>query len=291
VSVVPVLEVGGTHVSAAVVDAASWAVVARTRLSVDGDAPADALLSRFVEAAATVSGVDGAVWGVAMPDPFDYMTGVALFAGVGKFGALHGVDVRSALMAGIAARPSGLAFVNDADAFTLGEWRCGAAAGASRVAGITLGTGVGSGWLVDGVVVDPGLPPGGRIHQVSVSGVPLEDVMSRRAIRRAYVAAGGSADSDVREIAALARGGDPVASAVLDRALAMLGAVVGECVAGFRADVLVIGGSMAASWDVFEPAFRRGAAAFALPETRLASDSDAAPLVGAAVHAARAARA
>ena len=32
-------------------------------------------------------------WGVAIPGPFDYQSGVGLFAGVGKFEALYGVDV------------------------------------------------------------------------------------------------------------------------------------------------------------------------------------------------------
>jgi glucokinase len=212
---------------------------------------------------------------------------MALFEGVGKFGALHGVDVGDALRRQISPRPASVRFLNDADAFVLGEWSHGAARGVARCAGLTLGTGIGSGWLVDGAVVDPGDPPGGRIHRLSVSGHPLEDTVSRRGIRRAYAAAGGSATADVREIADLARGGDGRARRVLDDAFVTLGRVVGSCLSGFRADVLVIGGSMAASWDLLAPAFRAGAEGTGLPEIRLAADSAHAPLVGAAVHALR----
>ena len=45
---------------------------------------------------------------------------------------------------------------------------------------------------------------------------------------------------------------------------------------------------MAASWDVFEAAFRAGAEGTGLPAVRIAHDPDAAPLIGAAVHALRA---
>lgn len=285
---IPVLEVGGTHVSAALVDPDGWAVRSATRLHLDADAPADRVLTRFLQAAAQVAARPGAAWGVAMPDPFDYERGMALFEGVGKFASLRGVDVGTALLQGIRPRPGEVRFLNDADAFLLGEWVRGAAAGATRCAGLTLGTGIGSAWLIGGMITDPGYPPGGRIHRLHLSGRPLEDVVSRRAIRRAFADAGGDPVLDVRAIAALARAGDRTARRVLDTAFVTLGRVVGSCLSGFRADVLVIGGSMAASWDLFERAFRAGAEGSGLPAIRVATDSDRAPLVGAAVHALRA---
>ena len=281
---IPVLEVGGTHVTGALVDPDGWRVTRATRYDLDADGSAAAILDRFGRAGRGLDVPAGAVWGVAMPDPFDYETGVALFEGVGKFSALRGVDVGS----GLHDRLGGtFRFLNDADAFVLGEWAAGAAVGVHRCAGITLGTGVGSGWLVDGEVVDPGAPPGGRMHRMDVAGQPLEDVVSRRALRRAYAAAGGDPEADVKEIAEVARAGDAIARRVLDSAMTALGRVVGRCVSGFRADVLVIGGSMSASWDLFAPAFRAGALGCALPRVVLAADSEHAPLVGAALHAGR----
>lgn len=287
---IPVLEIGGTHVSAALVDPTAWRVRSATRLDLDSDASADVVLARVLHAAARVSAAPGAWWGVAIPDPFDYPRGIGLFEGVAKFAALRGVDVGTALRQRISPRPGGVAFLNDADAFLLGEWVGGAAYGAARCVGITLGTGVGSAWLVDGFIADPGYPPDGRIHRLDVSGRPLEDAVSRRAIRRSFEAAGGDPSLDVREIAALARAGDRAARRVLDTAFVTLGRVVGSCLSGFRPDVLVIGGSMAASWDVFGPAFRAGAEGSGLPVVRVAADSESAPFVGAAVHGQRSRR-
>jgi glucokinase len=55
----------------------------------------------------------------------------------------------------------------------------------------------------------------------------------------------------------------------------------------FGADVLVIGGSMAQSWALFDPWFHDGAAEVTLPPIRIAADADGAPLVGAAYVASR----
>jgi glucokinase len=283
-SLVPVLEVGGTHVTAALVEPSGWQVTQTTRHHLDADASADVLLNRIWRAGNALRAPAGAVWGVAMPDPFDYQRGIGQFEGVGKFTSLRGVDVGDALRSRLRGT---MAFVNDADAFLLGEWAAGAAAGTRRCAGITLGTGIGSAWLVDGHVVDPGMPPGGRLHRMTIGGRPLEDVVSRRAIRLAYATAGGDPNADVQEIAEAARAGSAVARRVLDEAMTALGRVVGRCCAGFRAEVLVVGGSMSASWDLFERAFRVGALGNGLPRIALAADSDRAPLIGAAVHATR----
>lgn len=284
---IPILEIGGTHVSSALVDPDGWRVETVQRLHVDGDSDTTSLLDRFVQAGRLLGAPRGVTWGVAMPDPFDYERGVGQFEGVGKFTSLRGVDVGAALREGLGGGDTQVAFLNDADAFTVGEWAVGAAAGRSRVAGLTLGTGVGSGWLVDGEIVDPVVPPGGRMHRMHVDGRPLEDLVSRRGIRRAFAAAGGDPELDVREIAGLARRGVPPAGRVLDAAMLALGRVVGRALTGFRADVLVVGGSMAASWDLFWPAFRSGALGDALPPVVVSQDSARAPMVGAALHAAR----
>jgi len=220
--------------------------------------------------------------GVAIPDPFDYATGVAKFRGVGKFESLYGVDLRAAILAGNPDLDD-VVFVNDADAFGLGEWVHGAATGWHRCVGITLGTGIGSTFLDDGRIVDsgPDVAPGGRAHRLHAHGQPLEDLVSRRAIRRAYKAATGDADADVLDIAIRARAGDPVATQVLATAMRILGETLRPVLDRFAPDVLVVGGSMAGSWDLFEPSFRAGLHRDGQPIV-LAEHREDAPLIGAA---------
>lgn len=284
-SLVPVLEIGGTHVTAAVVDSVTGTLTAPpARTALDSNADAARILTTLTNAGVALGVRDGAHWGIAMPDPFDYPHGIGRFHGVGKFEALDGVNVGASLSRSL--RADAITFVNDADAFTLGE-ALGEAGPVRprRCVGLTLGTGVGSGWVVDGSIVSAGagLPPGGRIHLLMVHDAPLEQTMSRRAIRRAYLAATGDATADVRDIAAFARAGDVTARQVLAYALRSLGEALGPCLHEFAADILIVGGSMSLSWDLLEPWLRDGLAATAPGiAIRTSPDTELAGLRGAA---------
>ncbi|MFC7303515.1 ROK family protein [Streptomyces monticola] len=275
----PVLEVGGTHVTAALVAADGSGVHRRVRLPLDPHGSATRIIGTLVGCARLIPAPARAVWGVAVPGPFDYERGVGRFAGVGKFDALNGVDLRAALLGRLPQRPRDAVFLNDADAFLYGEWRAGAARGHGRCAGLTLGTGVGSAFLADGRIRDegPGVPPEGRADLLRIDGRPLEESVSRRAIRDRY----GDPDADVHDIAARARAGDARARRVLDEAFTGLGAVLAPFLAEFGASVLVVGGAMAHSWDLVRPALGSGLGTVRVELRRSALGADAA-LVGAA---------
>ncbi|MFF9896489.1 ROK family protein [Streptomyces longispororuber] len=276
----PVLELGGTHVTAALVDGAR--VVRRVRRALDGGGSAEHVLGEVVRCATALDAPPGARWGAAVPGPFDHYRGVARFAGVGKFDALYGVDMNSVLRDGVLPRPAGVVFLNDAHAFTLGEWHAGAGRGHRRCVGITLGTGVGSAFLADGAVRrdGPGVPPLGRVDLTRIAGRPLEETVSRRALRARY----GDPRADVRDIAARARAGEPRAARVLHEAVRTLGALLAPYVREFGATALVVGGGMAASWDLVGPALRDGLGDTPVLPRPGALGGDAA-LVGAARYA------
>ncbi|MEO6700871.1 MAG: ROK family protein [Jatrophihabitantaceae bacterium] len=280
------LEVGGTHVSAAWVDPDGWLVSEVSRFQLRADADADELLAELASAAAGLGAPSGASWGVAMPGPFDYLGGIAHYRGVGKFEGLAGVDVGSALYDLLPDRPGAIRFVNDASAFLIGEWLIGAAVGATRCAALTLGTGIGSAFLDRGTVVDAGqsVPPEAEVHLLDRDGLPLEDWVSRRALRRAYAQlADTSEDCDVKEIADRARAGDATAVQVFERAFTILGEVVGPWLERFGVDQLVVGGSISGAWDLIAGPLRTGLCRYS--DCRYAIDRGAqlefAPLVGA----------
>lgn len=293
-----VLEIGGTHVTAAIVEHANWSVLPDSllRLPLQASGGAGELLEVIGRAA---SGLDYAGSGrltVAIPGPFDYERGVGQYRDVGKFESLAGVDVRAELSNRLDLDAASVSFINDADAFGIGEYALGAASGYRRAVCITLGTGVGSVFLDYGMPVKTGpeVPPHGTAHRLQFAGRPLEETVSRRAIRAAYAAAinGHSNDGalDVHEIASLAHNGDGMAAQVLETAFASLGEALGEYVHAFGASVLVVGGSMARSWDLVAPPLRSGLVRTApklrgLP-VRPARHPELAPLSGAAFWAA-----
>jgi glucokinase len=287
---VAVLEVGGTHASAAWVDPSTWSVVFTGRRRLDAGAGADELLASFAACLAGLGSLDGAVLSVAVPGPFDYAGGVGRFRDVGKFDALNGVDVGAGVIARLPTAPARVAFVNDAAAFGLGEWLVGAARGTTRAVAITLGTGVGSAFVDGGRVVSSGptVPPDGHVYRLRIDGRPLEDVVSRRAILARYAATHPADDPavDVAEVAARAAAGEDAARSAFGEPLRALGAGLAPWLARFGAEALVVGGGIAGSWPLVHEALTAGLAAGSAPvPVQRAEDPDRSTAAGAAWHA------
>ena len=282
------MDIGGTHVSVANVDVPRRTILPGQsfRAPLDSHASADGILTTLVDCASQLPALPGGRLAVALPGPFDYEHGIGRYTGVGKFDALNGYDLRTALASQLPAT-GGITFHNDADAFLSGEWWAGAARGHGAAVGITLGTGVGSGFLRDGGSLreGPGVPPDGRVDLLRFAGRPLEESVSRQAIRRAYADAAGEPEPpDVRDIAERARRGDRAAARVFARTFHTLGSVLGPYIAAFGPTVLVVGGSIAGAWDLVAAPLKAGLEAGGAANTPVepARLGDAAPLLGAA---------
>jgi glucokinase len=290
-AVISAMDIGGTHVTAARVDLRTRTILPgqSVRVPLDADASADEFVATLLACAARLPPRTDDRWAIALPGPFDYARGVGQYEGVGKFDALNGYDLRAALGSRLADADR-ISFHNDAAAFTVGEWWAGAARGADVVVGITLGSGVGSCFLREGRIVrsGPGVPPEGRVDLLEYEGKPLEETVSRHALRRAYARiVGGQQSLDVREIADRAREGDRAAAEVFSETFRALGMALGPGLAAFAPTILVVGGSIARSWDLVAEPLRVGIAE-AVPAyvgrlaVQPALHPDTAPLLGAA---------
>ena len=181
---VAVLEVGGSHVTAAVVSPGGWDVTVVDRAKLESQQPAEAVAGQLAAVARKLPLANGLA--VALPGPFDFATGVAWYRGQDKFDQLYGFNLGASLRAELAL--DRLIFMNDAEAFAVGEWTAGEVRGVERCVGVTIGTGIGTAFLADGRVVREGetVPPGGELYKTSYDGKPLEDSISARAILRSY---------------------------------------------------------------------------------------------------------
>jgi len=279
-TLLPVLDVGGTHVAAALVDLDGLRIARISTLPLEAHGSAADIVGSIGAAAAELEAKDAVAWGVAMPGPFDYDAGRGSFAGVDKFAAIAGMDLRAALAPVLGVSPRGIHFLNDADAYTLGEWD--AHCQPERLMCATLGTGVGGGFVERGRVVtdDPRVPEGGDFYHLSWRGDPLEDHVSRRAFIREY----GDFSIDVKDIAERAAAGDERAKGVLGRGMTVLAETLAPWVQSFAPDVFVIGGAIARSWSVISPSLGAALAAATThpPDLRPSRLQGEAPLVGAA---------
>jgi glucokinase len=215
-------DVGGSHVSAAVCERSTYFLYGLSRAPLpnqDSSHLSAASFGRLIhtlgETAAKaanipLSRVSGA--GLAMPGPFDYANGISQMRH--KLQSLYGVDLKSALAVRFQWQPAQVRFVNDAAAFLLGETGAGAAKGCSRAIGLTLGTGIGCAFAVDGHIVtggpggEQGVPPGGEIWNLPYNGATVEDFVSTRFLRQHYLLLTG-VQAEVSAIAETAKGNEP----------------------------------------------------------------------------------
>lgn len=286
------VDAGGTSLKyGVVVRGGSGRALARGAVPLDSAGRREAILSAF--AAAVCRGMDAAAArgaavegiGIATPGPFDFAAGVSLMEH--KWAAIQGVELRPELVRRCGL-PTGLPirFLHDVHAFLRGEAVRGAARGFARVAGVTLGTGLGFGILLDGVFVHNGKgSPHVGIYKEPWRGGILEDFVSRRGLRADFARRSGDAsEPEVEEIARRAREcGDRHAR----DAFREMGRTLADALAGHlaenRIECLVLGGKISNAFDLF------GAELEALlgrvPSLRAverAQDIDGAPLTGAA---------
>jgi glucokinase len=283
--VVGALEIGGTHASAARVDLADGSIepASRIRVSLSADGGRFELLAALSRATSSIAGPEIGRLGVAVPGPFDYDIGVSKIAH--KLRGLYGVDLRSELRgASGVTDPAAVRFLNDADAFLLGEWWAGAARGHARAVSVTLGTGLGSAFLEDGRLVrtGAGVPPDGALYQLPFRDAPVEETISSGGLLSRYGA--GSEDSiSVKEIAARAKAGERSGRHVFEELGQALGEFLTPWLRAFEPSCLVVGGSIARSWKLFEASLRAELEPIeSLKTVTVAQRLDDAPLLGAA---------
>jgi glucokinase len=274
------VDVGGTTIDAACV-AADGEVIGALK---ESDSPAslskDEIVNEFARviaaararAAEAVSApdadiapdadVDVVACGMAIPAPFDYEAGVSSMTH--KFQSVYGVPLGDLLR-----EKTGLPayFVNDADAFGLGVgWR--QLPDTKRFVALTIGTGLGGGFIEDGVNVQGGngVPPGGEVWNLPFGDGILEDHVSARAVEALYGRRGPGDHHSAKEISERAARGEPAALEAYRAMGTALGTGLAPVLARFAPEKIVIGGHIGRSLELFRPAMEQALAAAGLPD-------------------------
>jgi len=192
---------------------------------------------------------------------------------------------------------------NDADAAALGEAGWGAGKNKSRLLYVTIGTGIGSGIVLDGKLYRgvAGAHPEMGHHIIDPSGPKCMcgfhgcwEALAAGPAMVTWVEANAPANYRHRSnltgkrICELAREGDEIARQAVDRETRYLGFGIANMVTLFAPDAIVLGGSVMNSADLFLDGIRKivQECCFFVPwdktEITLASLGDDANLIGAA---------
>jgi len=152
------LDIGGTHISAAVIQKENDTLInlRYVREAVDSMADRETILKHWKKgidkAISSIHGDIQAIY-VSVPGPFDYVNGISLMDGMHKYQAILHMNVKDYLSSTYYVNQDHIYFFNDAEAFLLGEIYHHNLA-VYKVAGLTLGTGLGSALYEENTVRD-----------------------------------------------------------------------------------------------------------------------------------------
>jgi glucokinase len=200
---------------------------------------------------------------------------------------------------------------NDANVAALGEWRFGAGQGYCSLLYVTVSTGIGGGWILDGriyhgadslageighMTIQPGGPVCACGRRGCLEAVAAGPAVARRAqVRLTAEPQAGEVlrklvDGDVKAVTAkhvsqAVEAGDELARQVLEEAAQALGFGLGCAIALMNPERIVVGGGVAKSGERYFEAVRAAARANVLPGMKVeivpAVLGDDAPLWGA----------
>jgi glucokinase len=276
------MDVGGSSVKSGLVDS-DLQISHHAHTPIDSQGSADEILNTLRDViqlhlaqAENIIGV-----GFGFPGPFDYNKGIALIKDLEKFESIYEMNVGDELKVRLNQPDLPIRFRNDAEAAIVGEAKYGAGKGYRRIIGITLGTGIGSGFVIDGVRVSSGkgVPNynDGILNLEPYKGERADDIFSTRGLLARFAAA-GLPFAHISDAKAAADNGDVAVRDVFAQFGADLGRFLTPYTNEFEADIILISGGIAGAIAHFQDALMQN-----LPVPMFAGTlgSDAA-LIGAA---------
>ena len=291
------LDLGGTNLKWTVVEhvADDWRILDRGLVPTLAGGP-DAIVPQLAETgrAALDSWPGVTTAGIGVPGLYDPRTGATRFL-VNIPGPWDGYPV-----AGPVAAVLGIpvALINDARAFGLAELRLGAGRGAASMVGLTLGTGVGGVFAIDGKVHQGHDGTAGEIgHQTIDPDGPSCNCGNHgclEAFARADRIAEACGTATAEEAVERARNGDAAAVEGLRRVGRYLGIGIANMIVVISPDRVVIGGGIAGAGDLLldeaRAEIRRRVRTTAVDEVEIvtAELGTWAGSIGAAIHGAEA---
>lgn len=275
------VDIGGSHITAAIVDVDKGILVKDSikRNDVNSKNDKDAILTAWCKVIRNANGGElhaNCKIGIAMPGPFDYKNGISLIKDQDKFNSLFGLNIKKELAERLNIPPSNIKFVNDAASFMYGEANYGAAKGYNNALGITLGTGLGSATAINGVAKDA------ELWNSKFLGGIAEDYLSTRWFLKKYSELSGKEVDGVKKLASMVKI-DQYAKQVFNEFGRALGHFLADFIKDTGSEVVVLGGNISKSFDLFGPPLIENLKAYHLDTAiKITKLNEHAQLIGAA---------
>ena len=267
------IDLGGTNVRCGLVDNGS--VVSRLIEPCLSDRPENEVLEQIKGMIRKLVNPSVTGIGIGVPSVVDMQKGIVYNVfNIPSWQEVHLKDVMEAEF-GIPVHVN-----NDANCFALGEHRCGVGQPFRNVLGVTLGTGVGAGIIINNELFCGSNTGAGEIGCLPYLEHTLEFYCGSAFFGEFHNTSGMDAAQNAEK-------GDAQALKIWDEFGKHIGVLVKIILFTYDPDAIIFGGSIANAYPYFEDAMRREMATFDYPETVkkiqiLISNRDDISLLGAA---------
>jgi glucokinase len=243
------VDLGGTKVSVGAVTGTEVRKIVRRE--VPAQETADVVLEEIMDAVAEVFDPSVVGIGCGVPSVVDVDEGIVF--DVENIPSWKEVPLKAALEDRFEVPAS---INNDANAFAVGEHVFGSGREFADIVGLTLGTGMGTGVIVNGRLYSGANCGAGEIGMMAHKGLTLEEYCSGPFFEREFGAAGD-------EIYRRARAGDAESLEAFGRYGSELSEAVMIVLYAYDPQAVIFGGSISTAFDLFEGGLRRGLERFA----------------------------
>ncbi|WP_316785891.1 ROK family protein [Pedobacter frigiditerrae] len=241
-------DIGGTHITAALVDLKEKRILPGSfiREKIDSHGSQEQIMEAWSETILKVrQGRNVNKVSLAMPGPFDYDKGICLIKNQNKYENLYGLNIKELLAAKLKNEPEDISMVNDAASFLQGEVFGGSASGFKNVIGLTLGTGLGT------CTYHNGKANNANLWQHPFKAGIAEDYLSTRWFTKRYHELTGININGVKELTELV-GKDPRVKRIFNEFGDNLGDFLTEFASLAHPEVVILGGNIAKSFRLFK---------------------------------------
>lgn len=286
------MDVGGTHITSAVIDVTDMKVLGNSlhKECFDSNLPVNQVMD-FWEKSIRLSLIKSEVGDfkgitVCIPGPFDYENGISMIKGQDKYENFYGLNIRDLIRERLHLPVDfKIFFENDAVCFGKGEVYKEKQNLSKRVMAVTLGTGLGSCFIKNGVSISSGtqVPADGEIWNLPFKNEIAEDHVSLRGLLSNYFILSGIQLKSGLELYELATNSDKNALKSFESFGEDLAEIVIPWLKKFSVEHFIIGGKIANSNTLFLPSFnKRIKEAGCDISIQISEDNENAALLGAA---------
>jgi len=247
------IDLGGTNVRCGLVENGS--VITRLSEPCRSDQPENVVLEQIEELIHRLMNPSVKGIGIGVPSVVDVQKGIVYnVANIPSWKEVHLKDILEAKF-GLPVYVN-----NDANCFALGEHRCGAGKPFQNILGVTLGTGVGA-----GLIINNELYCGSNTGAGEIGCLPyLEHTLEFYCGSAFFVEYHNTTGKKAME---LAENGDANALKIWEEFGKHIGVLVKVILYAYDPDAIIFGGSIANAYSYFEEAMRKEMATFDYPET------------------------